>query len=523
MTAPESFRWVLAVDLGTSGLKVGAVTLDGAVVDHVLRQVPTDFTEGATQDADGWWTMVAEAAQEIAARGVLPLDGLVAVGLTGEWGSTVAVDADGNTTGRVLLWRDDRGAKWSRERVGGAMAGYAPGAAVKFIRYTAGLPSANGADPTGHALFLRHGRPDQYARTATLLEPVDYLALRLTGRRAATPASMIASWLTDNRKAGRPGYLPSLVKAAGRDADRLPELLPTGSVVGTITPEAAARTGMPVGVPVVAGVPDLHSAWLGCGTPEHYQAHIAISTTAWVSCSVPFKKTDALHQIASVPGLQPDQWLVVNNHETGGACLQWLRDQVVRPADGLAGEQPVSFDDLTALAAQAPAGSGGVLFTPWLAGERSPVDDRTLRGAFLNISLRTDRSAMVRAVMEGVAYNARWLAEAVEKFVKQPLPSYRILGGGAASDLWCQIHADVLDRTIERVADPLHTNLRGVALYAAARVGVIDEADIASRNRVERVFTPDPANRAEYDRLYNEYRTLYGTVHKLYRRLNGRR
>ena len=212
---------------------------------------------------------------------------------------------------------------------------------------------------------------------------------------------------------------------------------------------------------------------------------------------------------------------MVNNHETGGACLQWLRDQIVRPADGLTGEQPVSFDDLTALAAQAPAGSGGLLFTPWLAGERSPVDDRTLRGALLNVSLRTDRSAMVRAVMEGVAYNARWLAEAVEKYVKRPLPSYRILGGGSVSDLWCQIHADVLDRPIERVADPLHTNLRGVALYAAARVGVIEQADIASRNRVERVFTPDPANRAEYDRLYGEYRSLYRTLHGLYGRLNS--
>jgi len=130
MTAPESSRWVLAVDLGTSGLKVGAVNLDGVVVDHVLRQVPTDFGEGATQDADGWWTRVAEATQEIAARGLVSPDGLVAVGLTGEWGSTVPVDADGATTGRVLLWRDDRGAKWSRERVGGPMAGYAPGAAL---------------------------------------------------------------------------------------------------------------------------------------------------------------------------------------------------------------------------------------------------------------------------------------------------------------------------------------------------------------------------------------------------------
>ena len=134
-----------------------------------------------------------------------------------------------------------------------------------------------------------------------------------------------------------------------------------------------------------------------------------------------------------------------------------------------------------------------MLFTPWLNGERSPVEDRNLRAAFLNISMTTDRAHLVRAVLEGVAFNARWLLDAVERFIKRPMPALRILGGGAVSDLWCQIHADILDRRIERVADPMYANLRGAAFFAAMSLGKIELADVAERVRVTRTFEPDAA------------------------------
>ena len=189
---------------------------------------------------------------------------------------------------------------------------------------------------------------------------------------------------------------------------------------------------------------------------------------------MPFKKTDILHQIATVPGLTPGPYLVANNHETGGACLQWLRDQVIAPGDGLdaTGTPPTSPSSPRSRRASRP-GSGGVIFTPWLTGERSPVDDRNARGGFHNLSLATDRADLVRAVLEGVAYNNRWLHDAVERFAKRRLDHVRLIGGGAQSDLWCQIHADVLDRTIERVADPVDANLRGAALFAGLALGAV--------------------------------------------------
>jgi xylulokinase len=172
------------------------------------------------------------------------------------------------------------------------------------------------------------------------------------------------------------------------------------------------------------------------------------------------------------------------------------------------------------LAATAPPGAGGVIFTPWLTGERSPIDDKTARAGFHNVGIETDRSALIRAVLEGVAYNARWLHEAVEKFVKQPLDPIRVFGGGAQSDLWCQIHADVMDRTIERLTDPMHTGLRGAALLAGIALGDIDRSTARDHSPVDVTFTPDPATRDEYERLYAEFTKLYKVQKAMFHRLN---
>src|SRR5260370_26746907 len=142
---------------------------------------------------------------------------------------------------------------------------------------------------------------------------------------------MILSCLTDNRPGASLGYVPGLVRRSGRDAARLPELMPTGSVLGTVLPEVADELGIP-SVPVVAGVPDLHTAFLGSGAVRPFEAHVTISTTAWISCEVPFKRTDVIHQMAAVPGLRAGTYLVANNHETAGLCLEWLRDSVLASA-----------------------------------------------------------------------------------------------------------------------------------------------------------------------------------------------
>jgi xylulokinase len=291
-------------------------------------------------------------------------------------------------------------------------------------------------------------------------------------------------------------------------------------VLGGLRAAVALELGLPQGVPVVAGIPDLHTAYIGSGAVAPYAGHLTISTSSWIGCEVPFKRTDVLHQIASVPGLRPGSYLVANNHETAGVCLQWLR-RSLGSSNGTEDSGTAGYERLIALASTAPVGSGGVLFTPWLNGERSPVDDRTLRAAFLNISMTTERAHLVRAVLEGVAFNARWLFDSVERFVKRPMPVLRILGGGAMSDLWCQIHADILDRRIERVAEPMYANLRGAALFASMSLGNIDLAGAAARVRVDATFDPDPHAHRVYEPMYGEYRRLYHRLHGVYARLNA--
>src|SRR5262249_6864275 len=157
------------------------------------------------------------------------------------------------------------------------------------------------------------------------LEPVDYLTMRFTGRAAASHASMSAAWLTDNRDLGRLEYDPVLVGKLGLDAGKLPPLVATGSLIGTVRPEGASELGISQDAKVVTGTPDLHSAALGCGAIGEGQAHITISTTSWISLPFPKKKTDAMHSIATVPGLDSRSYLVANNHEAAGLCLRWLR------------------------------------------------------------------------------------------------------------------------------------------------------------------------------------------------------
>ncbi len=508
--------WILAVDLGTGGLKTGAVSLRGEMLAQAIGHLRTSYLPdgGAVQDPEEWWTRLREGVRSVIDSNAVRPGDLVGIGLTGQWGSTVPVDAEGRAVGECLLWSDTRGGRFSAKAMGGQVSlfGYSPANILRWVQLTGGAPSPNGADPLGHELYLRNCEPEVYARTRTLLEPLDYLGLKLTGRVAATPASMILSWLTDNRPGSRPTYVHELVRRSGRDHARLPQLLPTGSVLGALERGVGEELGIP-SVPVVCGVPDLHTAFIGSGAVAPYDGHITISTTSWIACEVPFKRTDVIHQMATVPGLRPGAYLVANNHETAGLCLKWFKDSVLGSD---------SYEEVVADAATVPPGSGGVIFTPWLKGERTPVEDRTLRGAFLNVSLTTGREHLSRAVLEGVAFNARWLQDAVEGFVRRPFASLRILGGGAQSDLWCQVHADILGRRLERVAEPTYANLRGAALFAAISFGLLSLDEVRELVRVTDTFEPQPEARSIYEPMYAEFKQFYNRLHASYARLNRR-
>lgn len=512
---------VLAVDLGTGGPKVALVRLTGEVVDHEHRRVDLRMLPdgGAVEDPSQWWDAVLAAAGALAERGAVPPARIVAVACTGQWGSSVPVDAGGEPAGDCLLWLDQRGGELAGPHLGGRLAvdGLRPRVAVEFVRQAGGVPSTAGNDPTGHRLWLRHRAPDVWRRTAVVLEPVDYLNLRLTGEVAATQATMTLSWLTDNRRLDAVAYDPVLVRLAGADATRLPPLRPIRSIVGGVLGDVAERLGVRPGTPVVTGLPDLHSAALGSGAVGDHRGHLAVSTSSWVGAHTTARRTSVAHQMATVPGALPGRYVLANNHDAGGVSLEWLRDRVVAPDDGLGRGDP-SLADLDAVAAAVPPGAGGVLFAPWLKGTRSPVADASVRAAFVGVGVDTGRAEMVRAVLEGVAHHVRWLWESSESVLRSPLGEPRAVGGGAGSDVWCQVLADVLGRPVHRARQPLLANVRGAALFAGVVLGRLGPAELDALTPVERTFRPDPGAAAVLDDAHAAFRTLHRSQRRLRRR-----
>jgi xylulokinase len=515
--SPESadHECVLAVDLGTGGPKVAVVSTSGRIVAHAAEPVRLRLLDGggAEQDPEEWWSAICTAARLAVGRAGIHHDQLIGVGCTSQWSGTVAIGADDRPVMPAIIWMDSRGNRAIRRVAGGPVnvLGYDPRKILRWVQVTGGAPGLSGKDPVSHILFVRDAFPDLYAKTEVFLEPVDYLNLRLTGRRSASFDSIAAHWVTDNRNIDRVVYDQRLLDVTGLDRSRLPDLVRPGTIIGELTAGAASDLGVPVGLPVSTGSGDVHSAVFGSGAVADFAAHLYIGTSSWISAHVPFKKTAPTSNVASIPAALAGRYLIADEHETAGACLTFLRDTL-----GLG-------EDLDALGAQVDSvapGSGRVLFTPWLNGERSPVDDHTIRGGFHNLSLSTTRAQMVRSVYEGVAFNSRWLLDAVERFAGRRLDPLSFIGGGANSDQWAQIHADVLDREIRQMADPVLANVRGAAFIILMALGRVTVGQIPDLVEVRRTFVPDPSTADEYGLLFEQFVALYKQTKAIHRRLN---
>jgi xylulokinase len=510
---------ILAIDLGTSGPKVALVSPTGEVIGGQFEPIELILLpgNGAEQDPASWWTAIAKASRRVIAAH--PGLDVAAVAVTSQWSGTVAVDDAGNPIGNAIIWMDGRGAPHVADLVGGPIRfqGYDVRKAQRWIQITGGAPTTGGKDPIAHILYLRAEHPQVYRRTRVFLEPKDYLNLRLTGRPVASFESIALHWLTDNRDPANIDYHPDLLAYANIDRTLLPDLVPSTEIIAGLTGTAATDLGLPEGTPVLAGTPDVHSAAIGSGTTSDYMGSIYVGTSSWITCHVPFKKTDLPHNIASLPAGIPGRYLVLNEQETAGKAIEWLGD-ILYP------DKPDDVTDrLNEIAAGVPAGSRGVIFAPWLYGERTPVEDATLRGGFFNQSLETGPAEMARAVFEGVAYNSRWLLGYVEKLAGHRLDPIVMAGGGALSALWAEIMADVMGRTIHRAEDPIMVNVRGVGLLGQVALGHLSWEDIPGLVPIAARHQPNPDNCATYNRLYDGFRRLHKNNRRLYRKLNRSR
>jgi xylulokinase len=517
---------VLAVDLGTSGAKAAVFSDRGAVQATAFRATTLRLLPGggAEQDPHEWWEAIVGACEECLNDTAVDRRKVIAVGVTAQWSGTVAVGADGEPLHPALIWMDSRGAPHIERIAGGAfgLLPYGIARAARWITLTGGAPAKSGKDSLAHILYLREHSPAVYERARYFLEPKDYINYRLTGVAAASFDSIALHWVTDNRNIAQVAYHPALLGYAELDPQKLPPLCPATQVLGPLRREVAARLGLDASVRVVAGTPDIHSTALGSGAVRDYAPHLYLGTSTWLSCHMPNKKTDVLHNMASLPAALPGRYLLINEQECAGACLTQLKDKILG-GDGPDGSTSgYSFADLDHMAAGAPPGSDKLLFLPWLYGERSPVEDHLLRGGFFNYSLSTTRSHLVRSVLEGVALNARWLLGFSERFTGHRFEPVRVVGGGAKSRLWCQIYADVLGRRIECIEAPQLASLRGAAALALSGLGGASIVELAGGVGVSEAFEPRPELRGLYDEMFEAFLGYYENNRRWLGRLNAK-
>lgn len=519
-------KYILAIDLGTTGPKVALVSVSGNVCDHEFEKTRTFFPAGggAEEDPDHWWDAIIKASSRLLAKSNVPVENIKAISCTSQWSGTVAVDKNGKHLMNAITWMDSRGAEYVKKITSGMIKieGYGLLKLKKWINITGGIPLRSGKDPIAHILFIKNRFPEIYEKTYKFLEPKDYLNLKLTGRFLASTESITLHWVTDNRDINNIVYHDELLKMAGIEKNKLPQLKQAVDIIGPVKKKIAKELGLNQTCQVVMGTPDIHSAAIGSGAIDDFAGHLYIGTSGWLLCHLPYKKTDLFHNMGALPSAIPGKYLLINEQDIAGETLNFLRDNIFFPKDELSLEsRPENVHNaFNCMAETISPGCDNLIFTPWLNGERSPVEDRHTRSGFYNLTLSTTRAHMVRAVFEGVAFNSKWLLKYVEKLIKNKMTKINIIGGGAQSDLWCQIHADVLNRTIRRVKDPIQANARGAALLASAALGYIRFDQISEKIEFDKSFKPNPENRKIYKKLFKQYQTIYKNNKKTYKRLN---
>ncbi len=485
---------VLAIDLGTGGPKVALVAVDGTTVAWSSRPVTTRFIDGggAEQDPEEMWTAVVSATRATmeAARPVSPI---VAVSVTSQYMSVVPISADGRPTGPCVLWMDTRGAEHNLSLL-------TEESFALFTERHGLIPLPSGGDNIAHIHALRTFHPEAYNAAVALVEPMDYINARLTGRVAATQSTMFGQLVCDNRTWGATEYDSDLVAATRLDPAKLPALLPMNGVVGVVTTAVAAELGIAEGTPVTTGTIDSITSAIGTGALTSRDVSVIVGTTSVMVSHIDEHRCDLLAGILAVPSPLNGMYYVMAENGVGGRALEWAMRLF-----GYGDDFAAAFVD----AAAVDVGAQGVEFMPWLHGSIAPQPSDDVRGAFTGLALHHDRRQMVRAVLEGVAVNMAWLRPAVETFVGNEFEFVRFGGGGAQSDLWSQMLADAVDRPVHQLQEPRAANARGAAFLALAILGKIAIDDVPSLLRTRTVLQPDPVNRDHFDRALQRLTHLH--------------
>lgn len=491
-------KYFLGIDSSTTATKALLMEADGVVagVGRGTYGFETPFPLWSEQDPDLWWDATVAAVREVLATTGIPGDAVAAIGLTGQMHGMVMLDRDRTPLRPAILWNDQRTAAECDE--------------IRGLVGRERLIAISGNDAlTGFTapkvLWVRNHEPEIFARCAHLLLPKDYVRLRLTEELATDRAGASGTILFD--LAART-WSSAIVDDLGIPPSWLPPTHEGPDVTGLVTSSAAELLGITPGTPVVAGGGDQAANAVGVGAviPAVTAMSVGTSGVVFATTSEPFVEPEArLHAFChAVPG----RWHLMGVMLSAAGSFQWFRDTC---APGL------SFEELGAAAAEVPAGSKGLVFLPYLSGERTPHPDPLARGAFVGLTVRHGIADMARSVMEGVAFGLRDMLELIRE--SGPVTEIRVSGGGAASPVWLQIIADVT-RVPVRTVSTAEGAAYGAALLAAVGAGAFADVESACRATVRVGPTVEPTDDAAvYEEAFGVYRDLYPTLAPTFHRL----
>ncbi len=530
-------KYILTHDIGTTGSKSCIYRIDEKIemVDSFLVEYNLYYTNdgGVEQRADEWWDAVCSATRAIMSRSGIKPRQIDAMTFCAQMQGSVFVDESGRALRNPMSYLDGRaGRQVDRYLNNGILkinGKWNAVTALKWLYYTGGL-AATPKDPLWKYHWVKENEPEIFKRAYKWLDVKDYLILRCTGRYGMTPDSAHLTFLYDTRP-GKTGWHKGLCKKFNVNMDHLPPVVQSTDIVGYLQNTAAEEMGLVEGIPVFGGGGDTTLTAIGAGCMDLYDAHIYIGTSGWVLSNVDKRMVDITNFMASILGAIPGMYNYSAEQETSGACLQWVRDHLALDEIGMYldahhvveknQEYSSLFEFLDEVIYNTPPGSGNVIFTPWLHGNRSPREDPYSRGMFFNLSLDTGKRQMIRSVLEGMAYHIRWMLEAMENKIPRR-ESLRFVGGGAKSAVGCQIMSDITGRLIETVGEPQNAGTVGATVVCAVGSGIFKTFSEA-KALIPSVKTYEP--RREYADMYNTgfevFKKLYDNNKKLFYKLNN--
>ncbi|MEA3510425.1 MAG: xylulokinase [Actinomycetota bacterium] len=490
----------LGIDTSTTATKALLIDAAGDVlgVGKAEYDYATPRPGWSEQDPNLWWRGTIKAIHEAVATSDIDPSSVAAIGVTGQMHGLVALDASDRSIRPSILWNDQRTTAQCdeiRKRVG----------RDRLIAITGNDALTGFTAPK--ILWMRDEEPENYARISTVLLPKDYLRLRLTGEHAVDRAGASGTLLFDLE---RRDWSDEIIESLGLPRDWFPQTFEGIDITGYLTDEAASLTGLRPGTPVVGGAGDQAANGVGTGAVEPGTVAVSLGTSGVVFAATdrPVIDPDArLHSFChAVPGL----WHQMGVMLSAAGSLRWFRDTI---------GSDVSFAELSLEAGGIAPGSDGLLFLPYLTGERTPHPDPEARGAFVGLTVRHTRAHLTRAVMEGVAFGLRDSLEIIRQ--QSDVGEIRVAGGGAASPVWLQILADVFGAEV-RTVDVLESAAFGAALLAMVGDGTYETVGdaVAATIRTGEEYQPG-SSAARYDEMYETYRSLYPALRDVSHRLGN--